>query len=46
MTYTIAKLRVWNPAAYSKSEIREAVVFILGCMSALREDVDQATSLL
>ena len=46
MTYTKAKLRIWNPAAYSKAEVHEAATFILGTLNARREDVDQAANLL
>ena len=46
MTYTTAKLRIWNPDAYPRKEVREAAVWILGTMSARREDIDQATLLL
>lgn len=46
MTYTQAKLIIWNPAAYDKARVRAAVVFILGCMTARREDLDQASNLI
>jgi hypothetical protein len=46
MTYRNAKLIVWNHAAYTRAEVREAAIFILGCLTAQREDVDQASALL
>ena len=46
MTYTQAKLVIWNPAAYPKADVRAAAVFILGTIGARREDVDQATNLI
>ncbi len=45
MTYTQAKLIIRNPAAYTKAEVRKAAIWILGTISARREDVDQATNL-
>lgn len=45
MTYTIAKMRIWNPECYTREQLREAIVFILGAMGARREDIDQATLL-
>ena len=46
MTYTMAKMRIWNPDAYTAKEVREAAVFILGTMGAHQEDIDQASLLL
>ena len=46
MTYTQAKLIIWNHRAYDKAKVREAAVFILGTINARREDMDQATNLL
>lgn len=46
LTYQQAKLRVWNPDAYSRAQVTEAATFILGTLGARREDVDQATNLL
>lgn len=46
MTYTQAKLIIWNPRAYDKAKVREAAIYILGTTGARREDVDQATNLL
>ena len=45
MNYTQAKLIIWNPNAYDRAKVRAAVVFILGCLSARREDLDQAAAL-
>lgn len=45
MTYTQAKLIIWNPAAYDRAKVRAAVVFILGCITARREDIDRAIGL-
>jgi hypothetical protein len=36
---------IWNADAYTRQEVRRAVVYILGTMKAAREDVDQATLL-
>lgn len=46
MTYTIARLIIWNTASYDRAQIVEAVVYVLGSLGARREDVDQATMLL
>ena len=46
MTYTIAKMRIWNPECYTKEQLREAIVFILGTMGARHEDIDQASLLI
>lgn len=46
MTYTQAKLIIWNPAAYSRDEVQKAAIWVLGKVGARREDVDQATNLL
>lgn len=42
MTYTKAKLIIWNPDAYATAEVRAAAVWMFGCMNARREDLDQA----
>jgi hypothetical protein len=42
MTYTQARMIVWNPDAYSVEQVRKAISFILGTLSARREDVDRA----
>lgn len=46
MTYARAKLIIWNPATYSRQEIRTAAVFVLSLLGAKAEDVQQAASLL
>jgi len=46
MTYTRAKLIIWNPDAYTRAQVREAAVYILGALSARREDIDQAALVL
>lgn len=46
MTYTQAKLIIWNNESYSKKEVREAAIFILGTLKAHKEDIDQAINLL
>ena len=43
MTYTRAKLIIWNASAYTSKEVRAAAAFILGSLSARREDLDQAS---
>jgi hypothetical protein len=43
MTYTRAKLIIWNADAYTRKEVQTAAAFILGSMNAKREDVDQAS---
>lgn len=45
MTYTQAKMIIWNPESYDRTKVRAAVVFILACMSARREDLDRAMGL-
>lgn len=42
MTYTQARMIVWNPDAYTVEQVRKAISFILGTLSARREDVDRA----
>jgi hypothetical protein len=42
MTYTRAKLIIWNPASYDRALVRAAVAFILGSLSASDEDVGRA----
>jgi len=42
MTYTKARMIIWNPDAYTAKQVREAAVWMLGCMNARREDLDQA----
>ena len=46
MTYPQAKMVIWNPDSYDAKRVREAAVWILGCIGPQREDVDQATLLL
>ncbi len=46
MTYTQARMIIWNADAYTRIEVRQAAVYILGTMKAAREDVDQATLLI
>jgi hypothetical protein len=43
MTYTRAKMIIWNASAYTSKEVRAAAAFILGSMNARREDIDQAS---
>lgn len=45
MTMTIAKMRIWNPEAYSPAALKEAVLFVLANLDASDEDVTQAISL-
>lgn len=45
MTYTQAKMIIWNPDSYERSKVRAACVFIMGCLSARQEDLQQAYSL-
>lgn len=42
MTYTMSKMIIWNPEAYSAGDVRKAAVWMLGCLTARREDLDQA----
>jgi hypothetical protein len=37
-----ARLIIWNHLAYSRSLVREAAAYILGSLTASREDLDQA----
>jgi hypothetical protein len=46
MTYTRAKLIIWNPEAYTKAQVRAAAVFILGTLNAQQEDIGQASLVL
>lgn len=46
MTYTQARLIVWNHEAYEGPTVRKAAVFILASLAANSEDIDQASSLL
>ena len=46
MTYAQAKLRVWSPEAYTKAQVHEAAIWLLGCLSAHPEDVLQAMAVL
>jgi hypothetical protein len=46
MTYAQAKLRIWNPRAYTRQEVIAGAIFVLGSLSARREDIDAATGLL
>lgn len=46
MTYTKAKLIVWNYDCYDRATVREAALFILGRLDSAAEDVTQACSLL
>jgi hypothetical protein len=46
MTYTRAKLIIWNHETYSVAEVREAAIFILATLNARPEDIDQATSVI
>jgi hypothetical protein len=43
MTYSQAKMIVWNPETYSKDDVRKAAVYILGTLEAEQEDIDQAS---
>jgi hypothetical protein len=45
MSYTRAKLIVWNHAAYEAKQVREAAIFIMGRIGAHDEDVSQAIML-
>lgn len=42
MTYAQAKMIVWNHETYDYKKVKEGVVFILGCLNAKQEDLDQA----
>ena len=44
MTYTKAKMRIWNWKTYSKVEVEEAALFILASFYATPEDIQQAAS--
>lgn len=46
MNYTKAKLIIWNPDAYSRAQVKDAAIYILGTMCAASEDLDQASLLL
>jgi hypothetical protein len=46
MTYTQAKLIIWNSSAYPKTQVRAAAAFILGSIKAQREDIHQAALVL
>lgn len=46
MNYAQARLRIWNPAVYSKEEVRRAAVFIIGTIGARKEDLHQAYNLI
>ena len=45
MTYSIAKLRIWNPEAYTRQEVHSAAIFILSVLDADAEDIPQAMGL-
>lgn len=45
MTYDQAKLRIWNPQAYTSDEVRRAAILILSSLGASQEDIDQASNL-
>jgi hypothetical protein len=45
MTYSQARMIVWNPDGYPGDQLRAAISFILGTLSARREDVDRAMGL-
>lgn len=46
MTYTQAKLIIWNPRAYSAERVLQAAIHVLGTLTARQEDVDQAINLI
>jgi hypothetical protein len=46
MTYAIAKLRIWFAETYTREQVREAALFILGSLDADQEDINLACSLL
>ena len=46
MTYTQARLRIWNPDAYTRQQVHSAAIFILSCIDANNEDIMQASGLL
>lgn len=46
MTFTQAKLIIWNPKAYDLAMVRIAAVLILCSLRAGREDLDQAALVL
>jgi hypothetical protein len=46
MTYTQAKLIIWNDASYAGALVREAAVFIIGSLDATTDDLCQAYSLI
>jgi len=45
MTYTKAKLIIWNPDSYTKADVRAAAIWILARIGARNEDIDRATML-
>jgi hypothetical protein len=46
MTYTQAKLIIWNPAAYDRDQVINAAKFILSKLQARQEDIDCAIRLI
>jgi hypothetical protein len=46
MTYDQAKMRIWNPETYTKSQLSAAAHFVLATLDASREDLRQAAYLI
>lgn len=46
MTYTQAKMIVWNPDSYDRENVRKACSYILGSTNARQEDIDAATNVI
>jgi hypothetical protein len=45
LTYTLARLIIWNADAYTREQVRNACAFVLATMGARREDISQASLL-
>jgi len=43
MTYTQARLVIWNPMNYPRAKVRKACIVILGTLGARAEDISRAT---
>lgn len=46
MTYTQAKLIIWNPDCYTREKVRKACSYILGSLNARQEDIDTAMNII
>lgn len=46
MTYTQAKMIIWNPDSYSREKVRKACSYMLGSLNARQEDIDVAINII